>query len=386
MTGRATKILFLLLFICLAAKADDLVIASERIGTYLPLLKNKRVALVVNHTSMVKKYHLVDTLMALKVDLTKIFAADPAFRGTPPSGSTPNIDVDGPTGLAVIPLYGEKRKPEKSDLKDVDVMVFDIQDIGVRYYTHIATLHYVMEACAEQGKMLIVLDRPNPNGYFIDGPVLEKGFKSAVGMHPVPIAYGMTIGEYAQMINGEEWISKKCSLQVIPMEGYNHEYSYALPIAPNPNLSTMEAILLYPSLGLFEGTDVSVGRGTDMAFEVIGKPGFSTGNYTFTPKSIPGKSMNPPYKGMACKGYNVRDFAEGHIRPSQQLYLNWLDGFLKGSLNKEQFFNSYFDKLAGTDQLRKDLLAGKSIDKIRASWQPGIEQFKKIREKYLLYQ
>jgi uncharacterized protein YbbC (DUF1343 family) len=385
---KAAKILLLLLFTGVYVRAQDtpLQIADARFDTYLPLLQNKRVALVVNQTSMIGRVHLVDTLLGMKIKVVKVFAPEHGFRGNLANGATVQNDTDTKTHLPIISLYGDTKKPKKSDLKDVDVVVFDIQDVGVRFYTYISTLHYVMEACGEQNKTLVVLDRPNPNAYFIDGPMLEKKFSSFVGVDPVPLVYGMTIGEYAQMVNGEKWIAKPCDLKVITMEGYNHAYRYDLPIPPSPNLPNMDAVYLYPSLGLFEGTDVSVGRGTDLAFQVIGRPGFSQGNYTFIPKSIPGKADNPPYRGMECKGYKIGHFAEEHIRPSQQLYLYWLEGFYKASLNKDNFFTPYFDKLAGTDKLRKAFVEGKTIDQIRASWQPDLEKFKKVREKYLLYQ
>jgi uncharacterized protein YbbC (DUF1343 family) len=384
---KAAKVLLIALFTSLYSLAQDqkLRIADERMEAYVPMLKDKRVALLVNQTSKIGKVYLIDTLRAQRVNIVKIFAPEHGFRGNQPDGVEINNDTDVTTGIPIVSLYGEEKKPKKSDLKDVDVIVFDIQDVGVRYYTYISTLHYVMEACAENGKTLVVLDRPNPNGYYIDGPVLEKKFSSFVGVDPVPLVYGMTIGEYAMMVNGEKWIHKPCDLKVIAMENYTHGSKYNLPVPPSPNLGNMDAIYLYPSLGLFEGTDVSVGRGTDESFTVIGKPGYSPGNYTFTPRSIPGKSMNPPYKGMQCKGYKIGHFAEEHIRPSQQLYLYWLEGFYKSSLDKEKFFNDYFDKLAGTDKLRKDIQAGKTIDQIRKAWQPDLEAFKKIRAKYLLY-
>ena len=289
--------------------------------------------------------------------------------------------------MPVFSLYGSTKKPTPESLEGIEVMVFDIQDVGCRFYTYISTMHYVMEAAAEADIPVIVLDRPNPNGYFIDGPVLEEEFKSFVGMHPVPIVYGMTIGEYARMINGEGWLKNgiRCDLTVIELENYDHETEYELPVAPSPNLPNMDAVYLYPSLCLFEGTDVSVGRGTDWPFQVIGKPGFEEGKFTFTPRSIPGVAPNPPYEGKACKGFKLTTFCNEYIRDSGEIYLYWLTGFYNKSDNQSDFFNNYFDKLAGTDKLRKQVKNGVSVSKIEKSWQDDLEEFKQIREKYLLY-
>jgi uncharacterized protein YbbC (DUF1343 family) len=356
---------------------------------YLPLLKGKQVALVVNQTSLVHHTHLLDTLLSLHVNVKKIFAPEHGFRGNQSAGQNIDNSIDPKSGLPVVSLYGKKKKPQKEDLQDVDMLIYDIQDVGVRFYTYISTLHYVMEACAENDKDLLVLDRPDPNGHYVDGPVLEKQFTSFVGMDPVPIVYGMTVGEYAQMLNGEGWLSngEKCRLKVIPVLGYEHDMQYALPVPPSPNLPTYESVLLYPSLGLFEGTDVSVGRGTDWPFEVIGKPDFKPGNFQFIPHSIPGKAEDPPYKDKLCNGFKLTKFCDDYIRTSKELYLYWITGFYKNSTEKEKehFFTPFFDKLAGTAELKKQIQQDLSPDKIRASWKPGIDQFKKIRKKYLMY-
>jgi len=355
---------------------------------YLPKLKDKRIALVVNQTSMVGHTQLVDTLLALHLKIKKIFAPEHGFRGDAEAGKKLANSTDAKTGLPVVSLYGDHQKPSTADMADVDMVVYDIQDVGVRFFTYISTLHYVMEACAESKKDLMVLDRPNPNGYYVDGPILDKNFSSFVGMDPVPIVYGMTIGEYAQMLNGEGWLKNggKCKLTIIKAEGYNHKIQVALSIPPSPNLRTMAAIYLYPTLGLFEGTDVSVGRGTEVAFEVVGKPDFKETDTEFTPKSIPGKADDPMYKGQLCHAVRLTRFANDYIKTSNELYLFWLVGFYKDEPNKDKFFTPFFDKLAGTDQLRKQVQEGKTPEEIRKSWKPGLDDFKKIRAKYLLYE
>jgi uncharacterized protein YbbC (DUF1343 family) len=358
-----------------------------QISLYLPLLKGKKVALVANQTSLVGETHLLDTLLALKINVVKVFAPEHGFRGDHSAGATVTNGKDAKTGVPLISLYGKNKKPSAESLKDVDVVVFDIQDVGVRFYTYISTMHYVMEACAENNRKLIVLDRPNPNGFYIDGPVLEPEYSTFVGMHPIPLVYGLTEGELAQMINGEGWLAKKvkCDLKVIPVKDYTHDSLYQLPVAPSPNLATMQAVYLYPTLGLFEGTDVSVGRGTAHPFEMVGKPGFTKGDTTFTPVSIAGKAEHPPYEGVECRGLMLAGFAEDFIKTSRELYIFWLEGFYHDAPNKGAFFNDFFDKLAGTDTLRKQIIAGTSIDDIRKSWQPGLEKYKEMRKKYLIY-
>jgi uncharacterized protein YbbC (DUF1343 family) len=355
-------------------------------GEYLPLLQGLKVGIVANNTSLINKTHLVDSLISLKINITKIYGPEHGFRGNEPEGKEINNNVDPKTGIPVISLYGNHKKPTKADLENIDIMVFDIQDVGVRFYTYISTLCYVMEACAENNITLIVFDRPNPNGYYVDGPVLEPAFTSFVGMHPVPIVYGMTIGEYATMVNGEKWLNegKLCSLTIIKCDNYTHKSRYLLPVKPSPNLQDMKAIYLYPSLCLFEGTVVSVGRGTDKPFKVFGHPQLTNGTIIFLPEPIKGISEDPPLKGLLCSGHNVEKASE-KIKKQGQLKLTWLLETYNDIGAKTEFFNSYFDKLAGNNKLREQIIAGKSETEIRKSWHPSLDVFMKIRKKYLLY-
>ncbi|MBI2270738.1 MAG: DUF1343 domain-containing protein [Bacteroidetes bacterium] len=367
--------------------AADVKVGAQRFDIYLPLLKDKVIAIVSNQTSLVGNTHLLDTLLSLGVTVKKIFGPEHGFRGTADAGADVKTMKDIKTGIPVISLYGKKEKPSGSDLKGIDIVVFDIQDVGVRFYTYLSTLHYVMEACAENNKPVIVLDRPNPNGYYIDGPVLEDKYKSYVGLHPVPIVYGMTIGEYALMINGEKWLKHavQCSLKVIPVEGYDHNDYYELPVKPSPNLPNMASVYLYPSLALFEGTVVSVGRGTETPFEVIGHPKLQNAKFQFTPHSIPGASVNPPYKDQLCYGFDLRNFGNLFIKNTKSLYLYWLQGTYKNTPDKATYFNNYFNTLAGTGTLKQQIIDGVDEITIRKSWEPGLKQFKEIRKKYLLY-
>lgn len=381
-----STILFSLLF-CLVNAQLPVVTGAEQMKEYLPLLKGKKVGMVVNQTSVIGSTHLVDSLKAHQVKIVRVFAPEHGFRGDHSAGAHVASGTDAKTGLSVVSLYGSNKKPKPEQIKDLDWVIFDIQDVGARFYTYISTLHYVMEACAELKKPVLILDRPNPNGYYVDGPVLDMKFKSFVGMHPVAMVHGMTIGEYAQMINGERWLkdSLRCAIKIIPCKNYAHNLLYKLPVKPSPNLPDMEAVYLYPSLCLFEGTNISVGRGTDKPFQCVGKPGFDGGNYTFTPKSIPGVADDPLYKNQECKGFLLEDFPEKYLINSRQLYLMWLTGCYSKEKDKTKFFNDFFDKLAGTDLLRKQIISGKSEIEIRKSWEPGLTQFKKTRSKYLLY-
>jgi uncharacterized protein YbbC (DUF1343 family) len=359
---------------------------ADLTSKYLPLLKGKSVAIVANQSSNIKKTHLVDSLLKLDVKIKKVFCPEHGFRGLVDAGETVTTEKDAATGLTIITLYGKNKKPQPADLKNVDVVVFDIQDVGVRFYTYLSTLHYVMEACAENKKQLIVLDRPNPHGYYIDGPVLEPAYKSFLGMHQVPLVYGMTIGEYAKMINGEGWLQngEQCDLTVIPLVGYSHKDLYELPVRPSPNLPNMTSVYLYPSLGLFEGTVVSVGRGTDLPFQVIGHPTLEHTNYNFTPESKP-VSKEPKYKGQECHGYNLVDFGSQYMKNLKKLYLFWLIGTYKATPDKEHFFDDNFNYHAGNATLQQQIKEGKTEEQIRQSWQPGISAFKLVRKKYLLY-
>jgi uncharacterized protein YbbC (DUF1343 family) len=357
---------------------------TARIDNYLSLIKNKNVALVVNHTSTIGKTHLADTLLSLGIKISTIFAPEHGFRGTASDGEHVANNIDTKTGIPLISLYGKNRKPSPEQMKAIDVVIFDIQDVGVRFYTYPTTLHYVMEACAENNKKIIVLDRPNPNGRFIDGPVLNTKFKSMVGWNPVPVLHGLTIGELALMINGEGWLEgqRKCDLQVVENKDYSHNMRYELPIAPSPNLPNQQAINLYASLCLFEALDASVGRGTDKQFQVIGSPDSTFGKFMFIPEPKPG-SINPPLKGVKCYGIDLTKI------PSENLgfSLKYIIDFLKIAKNKTKYINnvSHFDRLAGSDSLRKQLLASVSEKKIRATWQKDLLIYKKMREKYRVY-
>lgn len=361
-------------------------VGAQIAGAYLPLLHGKRVAVVANQTSVLDSTHLVDFLVSEKINLVKVFAPEHGFRGTASAGEVIKDGKDVKTGLPIVSLYGKNKKPSAEMLANVDVVLFDLQDVGARFYTYISTLNYVMEACAENGKKIIVLDRPNPNGYYVDGPVLKEEFKSFVGMNPVPVVHGMTIGEYAKMIKGEGWIneSEKCNLDVVRCQGWTHSRQYELPIAPSPNLPNDIAIALYPSLCFFEGTTVSVGRGTDKPFQIIGAPYFKDGEFNFTPKANEG-AKHPKYEGVKCNGFDLSDFAVNYISGLGNLYLYWLVDAYNISPDQDAFFTNFFDKLAGTDQLRKDIINGLSPDEIRDSWQDDLDAFHKIRSKYLLY-
>lgn len=364
----------------------DLKVGADRTSEYLPLLKGKSIAIVANQSSNINKTHLVDSLLSLGISVKKVFCPEHGFRGEKDAGEKVKTYKDSKTGLPVISLYGKNLKPSPEDLKNIDVVIFDIQDVGVRFYTYLSTLHYVMEACAENNKSLIVLDRPNPNGYYIDGPVMEDAYKSFLGMHSVPIVYGMTIGEYAQMINGEGWLKAgvKCNLKVITIGNYTHKDLYELPVKPSPNLPNMSSVYLYPSLGLFEGTVVSMGRGTDLPFQVIGHPTLQKANYTFTPQPKPG-AMEPKYKGQVCNGYNLSEFGEEYLKELKYIYLFWLIGTYQNTPDKTNFFDDNFKYHAGNATLQKQIKDGATEEEIRKSWQEGIKRFKIIRKKYLLY-
>lgn len=366
--------------------APDIRVGAQRTEAYLPLLHRQRVGVVTNATGMIGGTHLVDSLVALKVGVTRIFAPEHGFRGDADAGEHVKDQRDARTGLPIVSLYGKNKKPTAAQLADVDVLLFDIQDVGVRFYTYISTLHYVMEAAQEGQRKVIVLDRPNPNGFYVDGPVLDTAYRSFVGMHPVPIVHGMTIGEYARMINGEGWLKggRRCDLTVIECEGYGHGQFPVLEGRPSPNLPNMAAIYLYPSLCLFEGTVVSVGRGTDRPFQCIGYPGNTVGQYRFTPVGMPG-AKDPPYKGQECVGIDLQAYGGFQSRMEKRLRLHWLMASYREAADKPGFFTPFFDKLAGGSDLRERIVRGEDEDTIRASWRPGLQTFMKVRRKYLLY-
>ena len=359
---------------------------AAQLPAYLPLLQGKRVGLVVNQSSLIGRTHLVDTLKSRGVNLTAIFAPEHGFRGEAADGATIADGRDARSGVPVRSVYGKTKKPTPEMLADVDVLVFDIQDVGTRFYTFISTLHYVMEAAAEQGKSVVVLDRPNPNGAVVDGPVLEAKHRSFVGLDPLPICHGLTVGELAKMLNGEKWLAegRQCPLTVVPLKGgYTHATPYVLPVRPSPNLPTARAVALYPSLCLLEGTNVSVGRGTDRPFEVAGAPTQPTTRpYQFTPHPNAG-SPTPPLLGQLCYGLDLHQPAAGE--PAEFFTVKYLLDFYQQSTDKPHFFTKYFEQLAGTDSLRAQVVAGRSEAQIRASWQPGLTKFKQLRRKYLLY-
>lgn len=362
-----------------SANAQKIVLGAERTEIYKPLLENKKVGIVGNQTSMIGNTHLVDSLLELGVDVVKVFSPEHGFRGKADAGAKIEDGVDVKTGLPIISLYGKNKKPSIEQLQGIDILVFDIQDVGARFYTYISTLHYIIEASSEFGIPLIVLDRPNPNGHYVDGPILDTAFQSFVGMHPIPIVHGMTIGEYAQMINGENWTPENCDLSIITMEKYTHKTSYDLPIKPSPNLPNARSINLYPSLCLFEGTTISIGRGTDSPFQHFGAP-YLESNYSFIPKSGAG-SKYPKHENKTCFGTDLR-FQEDYLTA---INLNWIIEAYNQYPEKEEFFNNFFDKLSGTDKLRKQIIAGKTAKEIKVSWQKGLEEFKRVRGKYLLY-
>ena len=370
--------IFILLY-NFSIRAENLIVGADRTQLYLPLLKNKNVAIVGNHTSLIKQTHLVDSLLKHNINIVKVFSPEHGFRGKRDAGEKINNEIDKKTGIGIISLYGKNKKPKKSQLKNIDIIIFDIQDVGARFYTYISTMHYVLEAASEENKKVIILDRPNPNGHYIDGPILEKNYKSFVGMHKVPIVHGMTIGEYATMIIGEKWIKEKCDLTIIKMLNYNRKIAYKLSVKPSPNLPNSKSINLYPSLCLFEGTNVSIGRGTEKPFQHFGSPQLIHYSYSFIPKSGPG-SKYPKHENNTCYGVNL----ENHAFLSN-INLDWLIEAYNQTSNKENFFNSFFDKLAGTEKLRKQIISGKNTNEIKETWKVGLNQFKKIRKKYLLY-
>lgn len=363
----------------------QLIIGNQRMNLYLDSLRGKRVAIVANQSSVINRTHLVDSLLALGITIQKVFAPEHGFRGTADAGEKIWSHKDPVTGLPIVSLYGNNKKPRADQLWDVDIVLFDIQDVGVRFYTYISTLHYVMEACAENKKPLIVLDRPNPNAHYIDGPVREPEHTSFIGMHPVPIVYGMTIGEYALMINGEFWLHNDviCQLYVVPCKNYNHKMKFEIPIAPSPNLRTDLAITLYPSLCFFEATTVSVGRGTERPFEMYGHPNFRQTNYAYIPMPTTG-AKEPLWQNKICNGYDLRTVQR---KRAYEINLNWLINARDQLGDSVTFIDqrNFFDRLAGTSELRKQLAAGMSAKEIKATWKPGIDQFTKIRQKYLIY-
>ncbi len=399
------KLFFLLLFWCsgflpggkakMPPPGDQLKTGAEQTEAYLPLLKGKRVALLANQTSIIGKTHLVDSLQKRGITIVKVFGPEHGFRGQASAGTQVADEVDKKTGIPVISLYGKKNKPSKEDLQDVDILVYDLQDVGCRFYTNINALARLMEACEENGKELLILDRPNPNGYLIDGPILDLQFRSGIGQFPLPISHGLTVGEFAQMANGEGWLAGgvKCRLKVINVANYRHDMAYTLPVPPSPNLNTQQAVLLYPSTCLFEGNYLNHGRGTLFPFTVIGSPELK-GKYAFsyTPASLKGMAETPLFMNEVCYGLDLRRYNTDLLRKSGKINLQWMMELYKASPHKEKFFDSklsremgVIERLAGNAQFRQQIIKGASEQEIRQSWEPGLSNYKKMRMKYLLY-
>lgn len=374
------------LFLCINCHSQ-IRTGAERTELYYPLLKNKTIGIIANSASLIDGKNIIDSLLSMGLELKKIFSPEHGLRMFEEAGQTIKNTIDSVTGIQVVSLYGKKKKPDKTDLQQIDIVVFDLQDVGVRFFTYLSTLTYVMEACAENNTPLLLFDRPNPNGFYIDGPVLDSGFTSFIGLHPVPIVYGMTIGEYAKMVNEEGWLrgGVLCDVTIIPLENYTHGSIYQLPAKPSPNLPTMNAISLYPSLCLFEGTIISIGRGTLFPFEVFGHPGMKGFSFSFIPKKHIEMSLNPPYKDQICLGVDLRDFYTTHPKMRGRINLSWLIMAYKDLGSEDGFFTDYFDQLAGTSLLRKQIIQGLSENDIRKSWEPGLLKFKEIRKNYLLY-
>lgn len=368
---------------------------AEQTEKYLPYLQGKRVAMMANLTSVIGKTHLVDSLKNRGVNIVKVFGPEHGFRGNASAGVHVADEVDIATGIPVISLYGKKNKPTKEDLADVDILIYDLQDVGCRFYTNINALVRLMDACYENGKEMLILDRPNPNGYLIDGPILDMKYKSGIGMFPIPMSHGLTVGEFAQMANGEGWLANKakCTIKVIPVANYNHEMVYTLPVKPSPNLNTQQSIMLYPSTCMFEGTYLNHGRGTYFPFTVLGSPELK-GKYefSFTPTSIKGMSETPLFMDQLCYGLDLRKYDIELLRKSKQINLQWIMELYKASPSKEKFFDSKLskemgtiEKLIGSGLFRQQIIDGVPEKEIRASWEPGLSEYKVMRKKYLLY-
>ena len=368
--------------------SSEILTGANQTGLYLPFLKNKKIGIVGNQTSIIntakgQHVHLVDSLMNLGVNIQKVFAPEHGFRGTADAGEVVKNGLDTKTGLPVISLYGNSKKPSSESLKDIELIIFDIQDVGARFYTYISTLHYIMEACSENNIPVLILDRPNPNGDYIDGPILKKEHSSFVGMHPVPAVHGMTIAEYARMINGEKWLKNEiqCELEIVEVKNYDHSRPYSLPVKPSPNLPNEKAINLYPSLCFFEGTNVNAGRGTNDQFQVFGSPYLDSTYFTYSyiPESMEG-AKKPKHEGKLCYGKNLQD-----VSGLNSLNLEWLIEAYHHTKIKKEFFNSFFTKLAGTEKLQQQIENGMSSEEIHKRWKKGLEEYQKMRSKYMIY-
>lgn len=377
------------------SEKPGIITGADQTAKYLPYLKGKRIGLVANQSSVIGDKSSVDSLLNLGINIVKVFGPEHGFRGNASNGAAVSNEVDAKTGIPIISLYGRNQRPTKEQLADIDLMVFDIQDVGCRYYTNINTLEYVMQACAENNKELLILDRPNPNAYVVDGPVMtDDKFKSAIGIHYIPMTHGMTIGEFAQYLNGEGYLKERCKLNIIKVANYNHDMPYILPVNPSPNLNTQQAVMLFPSLCMFEGTAINEGRGTFMPFTILGAPALKNKySFSYKPVGIPGMSERPSHKDSVCYGIDLRKYDIEKLRRSRQINLSWLIELYNAYPDKAHFFTpgranqdiSAFDLRIGTDQLRKQIIAGVSEADIRKSWEPGLQKFKATRAKYLLY-
>ncbi|WP_425638035.1 exo-beta-N-acetylmuramidase NamZ family protein [Algoriphagus yeomjeoni] len=374
---------------------EEIKTGADQTELYLPLLKGKRVAVLANQTSIIAKTHLVDSLQTLGINIVKVFGPEHGFRGNASAGAKVSDEKDERTGIPIISLYGRKSKPSKEDLADVDILIYDLQDVGVRFYTNINALARLMEACEENGKPLIILDRPNPNGYLIDGPVLDMNYKSGIGMFPLPMAHGLTVGEFAMMANGEGWLSGKvkADIQVIPVANYTHDMPYVLPVSPSPNLNTPQSVLLYPSLCMFEGTYINLGRGTYFPFTVLGSPAYKgIYEFTFTPKGIKGMAETPLFMDQVCYGIDLREYDTELLRKSGQINFEWIKELYEASPEKEKFFDSKLSNQMNTIEMqigrgdfRQQIIEGVPMETIRAGWEPELSAYKEMRLKYLLY-
>jgi uncharacterized protein YbbC (DUF1343 family) len=376
-------------------KQASILTGAEQLDSYLPYLKGKRVAIMANRTTIIGKTHLVDSLKSLGITIAKIFGPEHGFRGNASAGVQVADEVDPATGIPVISLYGRKNKPTKEDLADVDIMIYDLQDVGTRFYTNINALSRLMEACHESDIELLILDRPNPNGYLIDGPILDMKFRSGIGMFPLPVSHGLTVGEFAQMANGEGWLTNKvkCKLRIIKVANYSHDMPYTLPVSPSPNLNTQQAVMLYPSTCLFEGTYLNHGRGTYFPFTILGSPELKgIYQFSFTPTGIKGMAETPLHMNQVCYGLDLRNYDVNLLRKSKQINIQWMMELYKAYPHKEKFFDSKLSREMGTietrigvGEFRQQIIDGKSEKEIRDSWEPGLSDYKKMRLKYLLY-
>lgn len=386
MLGKKLQFLFSILLIAIISQAQSPIPAADQTDIYFHKLNGKQLGVVANQTSRIGSTHLIDSLLNTGFTIAKVFAPEHGFRGQAEAGAHINNGLDSKTGLPIVSLYGSNKKPSAENLNGIDLLIFDIQDVGARFYTYISTLTYVMEACAENDIPLLILDRPNPNGHYIDGPVLEKEFQSFVGLLPIPVVHGMTMGELALMINGEGWLKDQvqCEIDIIPVKNYNHSMAYSLPVAPSPNLPNDNSIALYPSLCFFEGTPISIGRGTDFPFEVMGYPESKNKSFSFQPKSIAGKSVYPKFENQLCYGLDLRNYSADCNRPNK-LNLQYIIDFYSSYPEKDTFFSDFFNLLAGTDKLQEQIKAGMTEEEIRMSWETELNAFKAKRKKYLLY-